>query len=654
LAVKVRGGVGSQANYLSFLLCLVFLRGCATQYWSELQRITGSGLKSVRPGGIIRRIGDLTDQALRNYGILPGVQPELERLRPRSAADLAEVIRLCDQLGPDAFSQLLGRFAAETQLRSTDFFTPKEVAHLMASLVIKEGGIERPVYDPYLRGGELLQAASSVQPVANPPFVKGESPNRETLRLAGMNLALHGQPAELRLGSSTPWEDLDKPRPLADAVLLNPPFNIRGALTRKHTDSKWLFGSPPPNNGNYAWLQYAIESLLPSGTAAVLMPNQAGIASTEQEQEIRQEMVEQGAVEAIIALPSNLFQSTNTSVTLWIVRPPTDFPGRILFIDARQMSIRSRTGPALAPDAVRLISGLYTRRHVLAEGDLQRLPDGAVGVSAGIAALRRTNYSLNPSDYMGSPMRMPLHASSAHAADSLRELANLRSRANSADSRVQELRPLPRTGFAGDLPSDWRRLPLAELCNIQAGPSYSRLGVEERTAHGSVPIVMPRHLRDGRITGADMDSTTDEIARQLARFRLSVDDILCIRSGAMGEPALVEEQQEGWLFGTNLLRLQLVDSDAADPRYLLGFLSLHATLDWIRNRSHGTVIPSISARSLGFLLIDLPPLAEQRQVGAALLAFDEQIAAHQDFKQAAIRARATLAEHLMEGAVTLQ
>jgi glc operon protein GlcG len=99
---------------------------------------------------------------------------------------------------------------------------------------------------------------------------------------------------------------------------------------------------------------------------------------------------------------------------------------------------------------------------------------------------------------------------------------------------------------------------------------------------------------------------------------------------------------------------RLTSSDAADPRYLLGFLCLPAVLGWIRSRSSGTTIPFITARTLGHLMVTLPPLSEQRHIGSALLAFDEQITAHQEFARTAANARTTLAEHLMQGALTLR
>jgi type I restriction enzyme M protein len=579
---------------------------------------------------------------------------ELERLRLRSTKSLFDVIRLVDQLGPDAFDPLLDRFEAEAHLRSTDFFTPKEVASLMASLTAGEASMGHPVYDPYLRGGELLSAAHSVPYDPKPQLVVGESPNQDTLRLAGMNLVLHGLAAELRLGTGTPWDDLDERRPPAGSVVLNPPFNARGASTRLRPDSEWPFGPPPSRNDNYAWIQYAITSLAPGGTAAVLMPNRAGVSTNEREYAIRGKMVEQGAVQAVVALPSLLFPSTEIGATLWVLTRPSDAPGQVLFVDARTMSRKTGTRQVLAPDAADLICGLYRRRQLLTEGNLEFVPDGALAVFVGIDALRRANYSLSPADYTAGSIKPRPDPSAARVVENLRELANMKSRVNQADSRTDALQLHPRGAVTGDIPPGWNRRPLADLCDIQAGPSYSRLGVEERARSGTVPIVMPRHLRNRRVIAPDADRIPEEVAWHLAKFRLAANDILCIRSGAMGEPALIDDRQKGWLFGTNLLRLRVGNLAVADPRYMLGYLSLPAVMRWIRDRSRGTAAPSISSKSLGDLMVALPPLAEQRDIGSALSVLGQQIAAHREFAQAAERVRAELAEHLMGGALILR
>lgn len=653
LATDVRGGVGSTGDYLYFLLCLIFLRGRAPSHWSELHRISTSSAGRIHPDALVRTIGAFTNEALRRHGIPPGAQPAFDRLRPRSVSALLTVIRLCDVLGAYAFDRLLHRFATETRPTSADFFTPDEVALLMAELVAGKGAVGGPIYDPYFRGGELLCATALLRS-SNPPPLRGESPNPQTLRLAGMRLALRGSPADLRPGSGAPWDRPEGPQGFAAAVLLNPPFNAKEALTRARADDSWAFGPPPPYNDNYAWLQYAITSLAPGGRAAVLMPNQAGVSSDEQEHGIRQKMVERGAVEAIIALPPQLFSSTDVAVTLWILRPPTGSPASILFVDASRMGKRERTEQVLPCAAATAISELYFKRRHLSTGQPQELAERGQGVIAAIDALRRTSYSLNPADYMDGSLGNASRPRPGRT-ESGEETAALRDRVNRADLRVDSLpSPVPCTTSSDALPPHWSRRPLADLCQIQAGPSYGRLGIDERVMDGPVPIVMPRHLRDRRVLATDAAKTTLEMAEKLAKFRLRAGDVLCVRSGAQSEPALVSEEQEGWLFGTNLFRLRLVDPECADPAYLLGFLTLPAVLDWIRARSGGSAVPFISTRSLGQLMVSLPPIDEQRHIGSALLAYDEQIAAHRDFVLAAARERTTLAEQLMEGALTIR
>jgi type I restriction enzyme M protein len=654
LAIRVRGGVGSQADYVTLLLCLIFLRRCAAQSWIELERIAEVGTRVTRPEALINRIGALSDVALRGYGIVPGVQAALGRLRARSIADLAEVLRLCSRLGAHGFGELLDQFAAEARLSSSDFFTPAEVALLMANLVAKDAGTDLPVYDPYSRGGELLRAVRLVRPAYNLTTVRGENPNVETLRFGAMQLALLGQPFELRQGSSTPWEDPEKLRPLASAVVLNPPFNMRAELSHNALGDAWPFGPPPADNANFAWMQYAISCLAPDATAAVLMPRHAGTASDQKQRKIRVDMVEQGTIEAIIMLPSRLFQLSSADVNLWVVRPPTGAPKPILFVDARRMLDRSRSRQILTPAAGELISGLYRRRRSLAEGERIPLAEGGLATMARVAAVRGTGYSLNPLDYIRGRLSNDPLAPSASGLQSLHELRNQLRELDRLGAVIQELRPVARSVGTSAPPSGWSQLPLVEVCNVQPGPSYSRLGIQERTQAGSVPIVMPRHLREHRIVAGDAEKASDNAARRLDGFRLCVNDIVCVRSGKISDPAIVQERQNGWLFGTNIIRLRITRSDLVDARYLLGFLSLPGVSEWIRSQSTSTVVSSISAASMRHLLITLPPLAEQRQIGSALIAFDDLITAHREFALAVKRTRETLSGRLIEGALTLQ
>jgi type I restriction enzyme M protein len=288
---------------------------------------------------------------------------------------------------------------------------------------------------------------------------------------------------------------------------------------------------------------------------------------------------------------------------------------------------------------------------LLADGHVAELRGGGLAARVSIDTVRQRNYSLNPADYMGVAISIvPGHA--IEAAKHLRDLEGLRARLTKLDAQVTQLQFLQRTGYDGDLPPEWKRLPLTDVCDIQPGPSYSRLRAQEETGNASVPVVTSRHLRGGRVVASRAKQVTEDLAQRLAKFRLTENDILCVRSGRTTAPALVEAEQEGWLFDTNLLRLR-AKREAVDPRFLLGFLSLPAVLNWIRNRSTGSAIAFITADNLGELEVPIPPLAEQQTIASTLQAFDELVAAHEYFAYAASDARTAIFAHLIQGGLTL-
>ncbi|MEV4157835.1 restriction endonuclease subunit S [Nocardia salmonicida] len=115
-------------------------------------------------------------------------------------------------------------------------------------------------------------------------------------------------------------------------------------------------------------------------------------------------------------------------------------------------------------------------------------------------------------------------------------------------------------------------------------------------------------------------------AHRLDRFNVRASDILCVRTGTLGPCAIVDPGCEGMLFSTGLIRLRIKAVDKIDPHYLIAFLSLPSTVAWIENKAAGTSIPSISSSTLKKLSVPLPPLDEQRRIGAEVAAADEQIA----------------------------
>jgi type I restriction enzyme M protein len=349
------------------------------------------------------------------------------------------------------------------------------------------------------------------------------------------------------------------------------------------------------------------------------------------------------------ALPPQLFSGTPIPVSLWILKYPAGSCDQVLFIDAGRMGVKSRSQRTLAKQDREAITDVYRSWRADREHGLDHPVSEEFSTSVDAARIRSYDYSLNPPDYLSRRVRTAHTIADVDSAlmDTRMEESRLRAWARNLDAKVDRLRFSPTSEPLGSLPAGWQSKPLHMLCDIQAGPSYSRLRATKRSADGVVPVVLPKHISNRRIVATDHDKVPRDVAETFSKFQLEAGDILCVRSGTTGPSALVEKPQAGWLSSTNLLRLR---PNKVNPDYLLGYLSLPAVMEWIQNRSRATTaIPSISAQSLGQLSIVLPPLAEQRRIGAALSAFDEQIEAHLDLARIAEHMRAILAEHLIDG-----
>lgn len=159
-------------------------------------------------------------------------------------------------------------------------------------------------------------------------------------------------------------------------------------------------------------------------------------------------------------------------------------------------------------------------------------------------------------------------------------------------------------------------------------------------------MVYPGHLRSGRIEHAGDRYVSFPLANRLRAFEVETGDILCIRSGAMGPPALVRPEEAGWLISANLLRLRVKEGADVDPAYLAAYLGRPDAVAWVRDRATATGAPTISKASLGSQPVVLPPYDEQQRIAGALAALEAQATAHLRFAAAVKEARATMADLL--------
>jgi type I restriction enzyme M protein len=167
----------------------------------------------------------------------------------------------------------------------------------------------------------------------------GIEKTRETLRLAKMNLAIHGLSGEIKEANSyyeDPYECVGR----FDFVMANPPFNVDGIdKERLAGDARFPFGLPTPDNGNYIWIELFYAALAQKGRAGFVMANSAGDARGS-ELEIRKRLIESGAVDVVVSVGPNFFYTVTLPCTLWFLdKGKTKGPraDKVLFIDARRI-----------------------------------------------------------------------------------------------------------------------------------------------------------------------------------------------------------------------------------------------------------------------------------------------------------------------------
>ncbi|WP_370256876.1 type I restriction-modification system subunit M [Cryobacterium sp. Hh38] len=327
----------------------------------------------------------------------------------------AEEHESLDVLGR-VFEYMLSKFANAEGKLGGEFFTPRSVVKLMVDMLEPFNG---RVYDPACgSGGMFVQADRFVKAhdgVRNDISVFGQEQNPTTWRLAKMNLALRGIEANLGPEWGDSFTNDQHPDLRADFVIANPPFNVKKwGADKLAGDVRWQHGNPPANNANFAWIQHMLHHLNPTGTMATVLANGSLSAQAGGEGEIRKNLVEKDLVECIVALPGQLFFTTQIPVCVWFLtkdksgqtvkseRSQRSRKGEVLFIDARQVgSMVSRTNKELTDSDLERIAGTYhSWRGEPGENTYEDVPGFCASVS--LEQIAEHGHVLTPGRYVGS------------------------------------------------------------------------------------------------------------------------------------------------------------------------------------------------------------------------------------------------------------
>lgn len=376
-------------------------------------------------------IGQVVDDAMaaieRDNPVLKGVlpkdyaRPALDKQRLGQLIDLITNIKVGDEesrakdvLGR-VYEYFLSQFASAEGKKGGEFYTPRCVVKLLVEMLEPYKG---RVYDPccgssgmFVQSIEFIHAHTSGNgnggKAKTAISIYGQESNYTTWRLAKMNLAIRGIEGQIAHGDT--FHNDRFPDLKADYILANPPFNVSDwGGDRLRDDKRWQYGAPPVGNANFGWVQHMIHHLAPSGTAGFVLANGSMSSNTSGEGDIRKAIIEADLVDCMIALPGQLFYSTQIPACLWFLARDKksgrfrDRRGEVLFIDVRKMGqMIDRTHRELTDDDIRKIAMTYhSWRGEKGAGCYEDLPGFCK--SSTLEEIRKHHHVLTPGRFVGA------------------------------------------------------------------------------------------------------------------------------------------------------------------------------------------------------------------------------------------------------------
>lgn len=547
--------------------------------------------------------------------VLKGVMDDVNKIDPRNFKDVDLIGRV--------YEYFLQQFAVNATKEDGEFYTPQSIVELIANLIEPYDGI---IFDPCCgSGGMFVQSVRLIEAHGGNKrnvSVYGQESDPDTYRLAKMNLAARGISYHLGDSNASSFTNDKHPNLRADYIMANPPFNLKDWRTDEKLtkDIRWNgYGLPPVGNANYAWILHMLYHLdQTKGIAGFLLSN--GALEDEDTVAIREQLIKNDKVEAIFILPREMFYSTDTSVTLWILnqnkkgglrngRQLRNRENEVLFVDLRTWNQNNstiktdkskKTFVVFNEEQIKAICDIYHDWQTYTDMEPYDKPE--LYHAASIDEIEANGWSLVPSCYVKFVDRMP-----AYSKEKTIEMASatLSDIINIEKDNIQTLKNAPDLNKVLDNCTDF---PVVELKDY----------IKETDIRNSLGEYTLDNLRGLSIEKVFIQSKANMTGVSLLPYKIVKPNQFCfvtITSRNSDKITLaLNTSEEDYIVSSSYVTFEIIDTKLLDPQFLLLWFKRPEFDRYARFHSLGSARESFDYQNMEAVRIPLPPIEIQRSI----------------------------------------
>lgn len=547
--------------------------------------------------------------------VLKGVMDDINRIEPKNFKDIDLIGRV--------YEYFLQQFAVNATKEDGEFYTPQSIVELIANLIEPYDGT---IYDPCCgSGGMFVQSVKMIEAHGGNKrnvSVYGQESDPDTYRLAKMNLAARGISYHLGDSNASSFTNDKHPNLRANYIMANPPFNKKDWRTEEQLtkDIRWRgYATPPVSNANYAWILHMLYHLdQTNGVAGFLLSN--GALEDEDTLAIREQLIRNDKVEAIFILPREMFYSTDTSVTLWIInqnkkggvwhgRKLSNRQGKVLFVDLRRWNQNNstiktdkskKTFVVFNEEQIRQICEIYHRWQTT--NDYETYDKAELFHSASIEEIEKKEWTLVPSQYIKFVDKAP-----SYSMEEAITLANS-SLADIISIEKQNIKTLNNAPDLKDILGDYSNFPVVEL------REYIR-PVDVRNSNGRYTL---KNLRGLSIEKKFIPSKANMNGVSLLPYKIVKPKQFCfvtITSRNSEKITLaLNSSSEDYIVSSSYVTFEIIDTEVLDPSFLLLWFKRPEFDRYARFHSLGSARESFDYENMEEVNIPLPDINIQRAI----------------------------------------